>query len=100
MSEFFETSLVDLDKLKEGKRLILGYNPSRKLLLEYIKDRQFLVLESMGGKLKKGNKVEIHNIVKGFPLVCHKVIENDIDKGSYIGGKMGGLLYICILRND
>lgn len=93
-----EISFLDLEDLKEGQKFILEFPSSKSLLLQNLKNGHFLVLESVGGKIQSGFKLEIHNIVKFYPLVCHKIFSpQDVFLGSAIIGKIGGIRKISIL---
>lgn len=93
-----EISFLNLEELREGQKLILEFSSAKSILLQYMKNGRFLVLEAVGGKVKSGFKLEIHNIVKFFPLVCHKIFcPADSFLGSTIIGKVGGIKKISIL---
>ncbi|MBX7180800.1 MAG: hypothetical protein K1X82_01715 [Bacteroidia bacterium] len=97
-----EICFLNLNELREGQKLILEFLPEKKLLLEYLNNSTFLVLESIiSAKIKAGFTLEIKNIVKCFPLVCHKIFcPEGTPLGSTVIGKVGGIKRINILRED
>lgn len=74
--------------------VIIGYTPQRKLLLRFLGDFKFEVLESTGSKIKTNDILKIFHIVCRYPLMCHDVSRNGTSVGKYIGGKNGGVSYI------
>jgi hypothetical protein len=41
-------------------------------------------------------QLEIHSLLKNYPLICKKVIRNDASIGEYVGGKRDGIMYPTI----
>lgn len=95
-----ENSLINKIDLTTGKKIIIEFLPEKKLLLEYLNNDYFLVLESLfDSEIKIGFKLEIKNIVKNFPLVCHTVycpFGNSL--GSIILGKEWGVQRLYVLN--
>ena len=91
--------LIQVPMLRADDTLVIEYSSSCKLLLKYRGDFLFQVLESTTSKILAGDILQIFNIVKKYPLICHSVLRENVELGKYIGSKNGGVTYICVINN-
>lgn len=89
-------SLVSAN-LEPGEQIQVTYAPNRLLVLSYIGDNRYLVNESRGGKLQKGDWLTISGFYEGFELVVSDVVRGEQHLGAYIAAKQGGLTGIEII---
>lgn len=76
-------SILDLEILPKGKSLQIEWDPGRKIILQHLGCGEYLTLESINSKLKKGDLVSLSQISIGFPLVVKRVIRNNEYIGNY-----------------
>lgn len=81
-------------ELNEGQPLTLTYEPHRELKLTIRNDKRCLVVSTTGGKLRKGDILDIAEIIIGFPLYVQMVERDGVCLGSYKGGIEGGVIKI------
>ena len=74
-----------------GQKLLITYSPNRKLVIEYVGDNHFLVLESENGKLQKGDLLTLTHIVRGYPLLVAEVMRDGRSLGAFTAGKSQGI---------
>ena len=93
-SDFTEVELIDCEKLGKGERIKLRYHPDRQLKLMNLGGDKFEVIAVSGGKLREGDTLTIHQIVKGFELVVSEVERDGKSLGSYVAARQGGIISI------
>lgn len=95
ISMFTPVDQLDINGLDEGTQI--SYDPDRVIVLTYIGDFRFIVNESINSKLRKGDKVHITQLAKGFELMVGEVVRDGKSIGSYHSAKNGGLTSIEII---
>ena len=97
ISDFREVESLDSADLEPGEQIQLTYQPNRLLVLTYIGDNKYVVNESLGSKLLKGDKLMIAGFYVGFTLLISDVERSGRHFGSYQAAKQGGLTSVEIL---
>lgn len=97
ISDFRAVESIDSADLCEGEQLQITYDPNRVLVLSYLGDNKYLVNESRGSKLIKGDKLIIAGFYVGFELLITDVERGGEHLGSYQAAKQGGLTSVEIL---
>lgn len=97
ISDFRAVESVDSADLEPGEQIQITYSPNRLLVLSYIGDNTYVVNESQGSKLLKGDKLIIAGFYVGFELLVSDVERGGVHLGSYQGAKQGGLTSVEIL---
>ena len=97
ISEFRAVESIDSAVLEPGEQIQITYNPNRVLVLSYIGDNKYVVNESRGSKLLKGDKLTIAGFYVGFELLVSDVERGGCHLGSYQAAKQGGLTGVEIL---
>lgn len=97
ISDFRVVQSIDSADLEEGEQIQITYHPNRVLVLSYIGDNRYVVNESRGGKLMKGDKLMIAGFYVGFELLVSDVERGGVHLGSYQAAKQGGLTSVEIL---
>ena len=97
ISDFREVESLDSANLEPGEQIQLTYQPNRLLVLTYIGDNKYVVNESRGSKLLKGDKLMIAGFYVGFTLLISDVERSGRHFGSYQAAKQGGLTSVEIL---
>lgn len=97
ISDFREVESLDSADLEPGEQIQLTYQPNRLLVLTYIGDNKYVVNESRGSKLLKGDKLMIAGFYVGFTLLISDVERSGRHLGSYQAAKQGGLTSVEIL---
>lgn len=97
ISEFRPVENITSDDLMEGEQVQITYHPNRVLVLSYIGNNLFLVNESRGSKLQKGDKLLISGFYVGYELLISDVERGGQHLGSYVAAKQGGLTGVEII---
>lgn len=97
ISDFRAVESIDSADLEPGEQIQLTYKPNRLLVLTYIGDNKYVVNESRGSKLLKGDKLMIAGFYVGFTLLISDVERSGRHLGSYQAAKQGGLTSVEIL---
>lgn len=97
ISEFRPVEKIDSDDLLPGEQVQLTYDPNRVLVLSYLGENRYLVNESRGSKLQKGDKLMIAGFYVGFELPVSDVERGGRHLGAYVAAKQGGLTSVEII---
>lgn len=95
-SEFTEMEIVESENLVPGAIVNLIYSPGRGLTLKHNGDGWFEVVKVSGGKLEKGDMLNIRQIARNFSLIASEVIRNGKSLGTYVAAKQGGVKSIIL----
>jgi hypothetical protein len=81
----YSESLVIIEDLKENARLQLIYNSAKYIVLQYLNNYLFQVVDvNMDIKIMKGDVLHIMRLKKNFPLICESISRNGKNLGVYI----------------
>ncbi|MDE5774607.1 MAG: hypothetical protein K2H86_09170 [Muribaculaceae bacterium] len=97
ISDFRPVESIDSADLEIGERIRISYDPGRMLELSFLGYNQYVVDESAGSKLRKGDRLLIAGFYRGFELLVSDVFRDGRHLGSYQGAKQGGLTDIEII---
>ena len=77
--------------LQEGSKVEITYLPDRRLMLAYLGNNRYRVLQSEYSKLLADDEVEILNFVLHHPLLVLNVTRNGESLGQFTAGRVSGL---------
>ncbi len=98
-SSYFSTKIIHSSDLNIGQRLKIGWAPDRIVIIEYMGDKAFQVIESCNSQLMPGDCFEMISFMKNYPLFISSGIERDGEHTSpYVGGLQGGVNLLEILK--
>ncbi len=97
ISDFRFVENITSADLEVGEQIQITYHPKRLLILSYLGDNLYLVNESQGSKLRKGDRLLIAGFYVGFELIIGDVERQGRHLGSYQAAKQGGLTSIEII---
>lgn len=97
ISDFRPVESIDSIDLEIGEQIQITYQPNRLLVLTYIGENKYVVNESRGSKLLKGDKLIIAGFYIGFELLVSDVERGGCHLGSYQAAKQGGLTSVEIV---
>lgn len=97
ISDFRAVESIDSADLLPGEQIQLTYHPNRLLTLSHIAENRYLVNESRGSKLLKGDILTIAGFYVGFELLISDVERDRKHLGSYQAAKQGGLTSVEII---
>lgn len=97
ISMFTPVDELAIERLDEGTQVQITYDPDRVIVLTYMGDWRFIVNESINGKARKGDKLHITQLAKGFDLLVLDVVRDGVSLGPYHSAKNGGLTSIEII---
>lgn len=86
-------------KMDENTKFEICYEPSRHLSLQVNHDKRCRVLAAAGGKIRKGDILDINEIALGNSLIINMVEREGKKLGKYIGGIERGVTSIRIIKS-
>ena len=93
-SSFFTTKQIQVQDLKPGDEIEIGWSPNRYLRLQYHGEAHFQVIDSKQSKLKKGDCFETACFLMGQPLLLSYILRDNQKTPPFIAGRNGGLTLI------
>jgi len=97
-SDFSSIEEIDINNLTKGNKIRFYYSPDREVLIEYIENNQFKVIESLNSKLKAEDIIEVNHFVLKYPLMVNDVKRNDVSLGKFTAGKVSGITKLTIFQ--
>lgn len=74
---------TNMARLPEGQRVRITWSPDRILCIRHINAGSYEVEESVNGKLRAGDLIQLVVIGVGFPFLALEVIRDGLSLGSY-----------------
>ena len=97
VSTFFTSEYLASSDLEAGNDVIIGWAPDRMVTLMYLGENMFELKESVKSKLKQGDRFELSEIIKKYPLVISRILRDGEYTPSYIAGQQGGINYVKVV---
>lgn len=97
ISMFTPVESIDPATLAEGTQIQITYDPDRLIVMTYLGDSRFIINESQNSKLRKGDKIHVAQLAKGFDLLALDIVRDGESIGQYHAAKNGGLTSIEII---
>jgi hypothetical protein len=91
-----ESSGVYPTDLPWGTRIVVFYEPHRKVSVVVDDDGLCRVEEISGGKLRVGDRLDVPAIFPERPFHAKRLLRDDQDLGSYTGGIEGGVTTVWV----
>lgn len=91
VSGFLTEECIASDNLKVGEKLRIGWDPDRMVVLDYIGDNRYKVLEVQNASLIVGDVFTLPAIVKGYPLYIPYIERNGTKTPLYVAGYRSGI---------
>ena len=87
---------VQADNLPVGEYVRIPYLPDREVLLRYLGNTRFRVVESLNIKLLTLDEIQVSSFILNYPLHASHVWRAGTDLGTFTAGATGGLTQITI----
>lgn len=91
VSCFLHADYIESAGLTAGECLEIGWNPNRLVVLNYLGDNRFRVLESKNASLAKDDEFEAIVFIKGYPLYIPCIYRDGEQTPMYVAGMQNGL---------
>ena len=99
ISAFAPIECLEISQLNLGDRIKIHYEPNRSLILEFLGDSLFKVVEVNGSKnLQSGDELVISQVAVGHRLVVPHVYRLGKDLGVYEAAKSKGILGVELIN--
>lgn len=89
---------IIVETLPQGSKIEFQYHPDRRLILHYIEEREFKVVDSKNSRLQVNDLIETGDFYLNYPLIVNRIMRNGLNMGRYIAGRISGLTYLKILK--
>lgn len=83
--------------LQVGAILEITYLPDRRVVMQYLGNQRYRIVESENSKLQKGDELEIQNFVLHHPLLVLNVLREGESLGQFTAGRVSGLTSVKVL---
>lgn len=83
--------------LQVGAILEITYLPDRRVVMQYLGNQRYRIVESEKSKLQKGDELEIQNFVLHHPLLVLNVWRGGESMGQFTAGRVSGLTSVKVL---
>ncbi len=93
-SEFVSIEEIKASDLSANDTIEFCYEPMRKVVFQYQKNSQCVVLESTNSKLVKDDIFVFTSITKDYPMLISSVTRNSVNLGALTLGKVSGITSI------
>lgn len=98
ISEFgAQEVMIYLQNLPLKQKIVIEWEPDRKILISHLWDREYLVEESENSKLIKGDILKVSMAGKGIPFMVSSVVREGQDLGTFTAATQRGISGIRIL---
>lgn len=98
-SEYIANSTIRTEDLAVGATIRLAWLPNRMVVVKFLGNLLFEVIESHNSKLKVGGTFTCAYFIKNHPLYLDKLCYGDATPVSYVLGKSGGLTEVTLLAD-
>ncbi len=96
-SRLFVSKTVFSTDLKPGQQILIGWNPDRLVLLEYLGNLEYVVRSSENSRLEVDDRFFLDSLILGLPLCISDLKRDDNVSMSYIAGSASGLNRLDVL---
>ncbi|MDE6288692.1 MAG: hypothetical protein K2M00_07920 [Muribaculaceae bacterium] len=87
---------TNMAHLPEGRRVKITWEPGRVLVMTHRGDGLYIVDESINGKLRAGDLLQLTTIRVGFPFIAVDVERDGLSLGEYTAARDTGITSIII----
>lgn len=92
-----KNGLLNLENMPYGQKIVVCWDPGRKITLRHGEGRNFTVIESVNSKLKAGDELQLSQIAPGFPFYASNVKRDEESLGHYTAATVSGIKKIEVL---
>lgn len=96
-SSFSSIEEIRIDSLKPKDRVKFTYSPDRVVIVDYIENNRFVVIDSVNSKLQPKDIIEVNHFVLNYPLIISNVVREGVSMGKFTAGKISGITSLSIL---
>lgn len=98
-SEMNSNDSIDIDSLKIGTLIHIGWLPDRSCIIRYLGDHCFEAVETLNSKLNVGDTFTCINMQKGREMCLDRLHREGQPEMSYVIGTRNGLTSLEIVNN-
>lgn len=80
--------------LEEGQRIVLTWNPDRRVTLRHEHENTFTVISNEHSKLRVGDILQVGGFASGYPFIARSVVRNGEECGCYTAASKMGITSI------
>ena len=84
-------------ELQPDVHVEITYLPDRRVVMQYLGNQRYRIVESENSKLQKGDELEIQNFVLHHPLLVLNVWRGGESLGQFTAGRVSGLTSVKVL---
>ena len=96
-SGFIEESVVSVERLHTGDRILLQWGKGKSCEIEYLSNFRFRVNQSKNIKLLVGDTFTINILCLRHPIFISNIERGDRHIPAYIGARKGGITSITLI---
>ena len=84
-------------ELQPDVHVEITYLPDRRVVMQYLGNQRYRIVESENSKLQKGDELEIQNFVLHHPLLVLNVLREGESLGQFTAWRVSGLTSVKVL---
>lgn len=92
-SDYIFNNDLSAESLREGTLLELVWSPARVVVIRYMGNSMFDVVESINSKLQPGDRFRGELFIEGEPLLLTGLVRNGGEPVKFLCGKQGGIRF-------
>lgn len=74
-----------------GQQVLVTYLPNRRIVMEYLGDNRFRVLQRENSKLQVDDILTVTHLIRNYPMLATEVTRGESNLGSFTAGKAKGI---------
>ncbi len=79
------------EDLSVGQQVLITYLPNRRIVMEYLGDNRFRVLQRENSKLQVDDIITVTHLIRNYPMLATEVTRGESSLGSFTAGKAKGI---------
>ncbi len=99
-SSFFDACQILSSDLNTGQLVEIGWSPNRQLLLCYLGNSKYEVMETRNSKVQIGDRFVTGCFIKGQPLILPFIERHGQNTSPFVAGRNGGLNLLSVKKED
>lgn len=92
------SGFIDMAGLKKGQKVVIAWNPERRIRIIHEGEGRYVVEHSLNSKLYKNDVIYLSQVAKGFPFMVKEVIRDRESLGNYTAAQMEGVTSIMFVN--
>lgn len=90
-SDFKPIDAIAIENIPVGDQLKISWLPNREIIVEYLGDRRFKILDAVNTKLQQNDIIEIAMLASNQPMFISHILRRSNNFTGYLAGQYHGV---------